>query len=128
MEAEIFALALSDVYTFGPTFRAENSNTSRHLAEFWMVEPEVAFCDLDGLASLAEDFLKYLFVYVLEHRPEDMEFFNKWFESTTIETLQGIVDSRFERITYTEAVNMLKASGESFGVSSGMGHRSPVGA
>ena len=114
LEAEIFALALSDVYTFGPTFRAENSNTSRHLAEFWMVEPEVAFCDLDGLASLAEDFLKYLFAYVLEHCPEDMEFFNKWFESTTIETLQAIVDSRFERITYTEAVNMLKASGESF--------------
>ena len=114
LEAEIFALALSDVYTFGPTFRAENSNTSRHLAEFWMVEPEVAFCDLDGLASLAEDFLKYLFAYVLEHCPEDMEFFNKWFEATTIETLQAIVDSRFERITYTEAVDMLKASGESF--------------
>ena len=67
LEAEIFALALSDVYTFGPTFRAENSNTSRHLAEFWMVEPEVAFCDLEGLATLAEDFLKYLFSYVLEH-------------------------------------------------------------
>ncbi len=114
LEAEIFALALSDVYTFGPTFRAENSNTSRHLAEFWMVEPEVAFCDLDGLASLAEDFLKYLFSYVLEHCPEDMEFFNRWFESTTIDTLQAIVDSRFERITYTEAVDMLKASGESF--------------
>ena len=114
LEAEIFALALSDVYTFGPTFRAENSNTARHLAEFWMVEPEVAFCDLDGLASLAEDFLKYLFSYVLEHCPEDMEFFNKWFESTTVETLQAIVDSKFERITYTEAVDMLKASGEDF--------------
>ena len=114
LEAEIFALALSDVYTFGPTFRAENSNTSRHLAEFWMVEPEVAFCDLEGLATLAEDFLKYLFSYVLEHCHEDMEFFNKWFESTTIETLQSIVDSKFERITYTEAVDMLKASGESF--------------
>ena len=114
LEAEIFALALSDVYTFGPTFRAENSNTSRHLAEFWMVEPEVAFCDLDDLASLAEDFLKYLFSYVLEHCPEDMEFFNKWFEPTAIETLQGIVDSKFERITYTEAVDMLKASRESF--------------
>ena len=114
LEAEIFALALSDVYTFGPTFRAENSNTARHLAEFWMVEPEVAFCDLDGLASLAEDFLKYLFSYVLEHCPEDMEFFNKWFESTTVETLQTIVDSKFERITYTEAVTILKASGEDF--------------
>ena len=114
LEAEIFALALSDVYTFGPTFRAENSNTSRHLAEFWMVEPEVAFCDLDGLASLAEDFLKHLFSYVLEHCPEDMEFFNKWVEPTTIETLQGIADSKFERITYTEAVDMIKSSGESF--------------
>ncbi len=114
LEAEIFALALSDVYTFGPTFRAENSNTSRHLAEFWMVEPEVAFCDLDGLASLAEDFLKYLFSYVLEHCPEDMKFFNKWFEPTTVETLRSIVDSRFERITYTEAIDMLKASGENF--------------
>ena len=114
LEAEIFALALSDVYTFGPTFRAENSNTSRHLAEFWMVEPEVAFCDLEQLATLAEDFLKHLFAYVLEHCAEDMAFFNQWYEPTAIETLQAIVDSRFERITYTEAVDMLKNSGESF--------------
>ena len=114
LEAEIFALALSNVYTFGPTFRAENSNTSRHLAEFWMVEPEVAFCDLDGLADLAEDFLKSVFAYVLEHCPEDMEFFNRWYDKAAIETLNGIIESSFERITYTEAVRMLQASRESF--------------
>ena len=114
LEAEIFSLALSDVYTFGPTFRAENSNTSRHLAEFWMVEPEVAFCDLDDLADLAEDFLKYLFGYVLENCQEDMAFFNQWFESSAISTLEGIVASNFERLTYTEAINILRNSGESF--------------
>ncbi len=114
LEAEIFALALSNVYTFGPTFRAENSNTSRHLAEFWMVEPEVAFCELDGLAELAENFLKSIFSSVLERCPEDMEFFNRWYDDTTIATLRGIVDSDFERITYTEAVDLLQKSGETF--------------
>ena len=114
LEAEIFALALSDVYTFGPTFRAENSNTSRHLAEFWMVEPEVAFCDLDGLAELAEDFLKYIFGYALENCPEDMAFFNQWYDKSTIATLEGIINSSFERLTYTEVVRLLESSGESF--------------
>ena len=114
LEAEIFAQALTDVYTFGPTFRAENSNTSRHLAEFWMVEPEVAFCDLDGLAELAEEFLKYIFGYVLENCPEDMAFFNQWYDKTAIATLEGIVNSSFERLTYTEAIDLLKDSGESF--------------
>ena len=114
LEAEIFALALADVYTFGPTFRAENSNTSRHLAEFWMVEPEVAFCDLDGLAELAEDFLKYIFAYMLEHCGEDMAFFNQWYDKSAVSTLEGVVNSSFERVTYTEAVEILKASGESF--------------
>ena len=114
LEAEIFALALSNVYTFGPTFRAENSNTSRHLAEFWMVEPEVAFCELSGLAELAEDFLKYLFSHVLENCTEDMEFFNRWYNEETISNLERIINSRFERITYTEAVDMLLNSGESF--------------
>ena len=114
LEAEIFALALSDVYTFGPTFRAENSNTSRHLAEFWMVEPEVAFCQLDGLAELAEDFLKHLCRHVLDNCREDMEFFNKWHDDTTIATLESIADSQFERISYTEAVDLLQKSGESF--------------
>ena len=114
LEAEIFALALSDVYTFGPTFRAENSNTSRHLAEFWMVEPEVAFCDLDGLADLAEDFLKYIFSYALDTCPEEIEFFNQWYDKSTIATLEGIINSSFEWLTYTEAVALLKSSGESF--------------
>jgi len=114
LEAEIFALALSDVYTFGPTFRAENSNTSRHLAEFWMVEPEVAFCDLEGLSDLAEEFLKYVFSYVLENCEEDMAFFNQWFDQSAIATLEGIVNSSFERLTYTEAVDILKSSGENF--------------
>ena len=114
LEAEVFAMALSNVYTFGPTFRAENSNTSRHLAEFWMVEPEVAFCELDGLAELAEDFLKYIFSYVLDNCSEDMEFFNRWYNEETISNLTNIVNSPFERVTYTEAVDMLIGSGESF--------------
>jgi len=114
LEAEIFALAMTDVYTFGPTFRAENSNTSRHLAEFWMVEPEVAFCDLDGLAELAEDFLKYVFSAALDKCPEDMAFFNQWYDNTAISTLEGIINSSFERLTYTEAIKLLETSGETF--------------
>ncbi len=114
LEAEIFAQAISDVYTFGPTFRAENSNTSRHLAEFWMVEPEVAFCDLDGLANLAEEFLKYVFRYVLDRCSQDLAFFNQWHNQTVISTLEDIVSSNFERITYTEAVDLLEKSGEKF--------------
>ena len=114
LEAEIFAQSMSDVYTFGPTFRAENSNTSRHLAEFWMVEPEVAFCDLDGLAQLAEDFLRYIFAHVLENCPEDMAFFNRFYDKELISTLEDIANSDFERMTYTEAVAALQGSGESF--------------
>lgn len=114
LEAETFALALSDVYTFGPTFRAENSNTSRHLAEFWMVEPEMAFCDLDGDMDCAEDFLKTIFSDVLTNCPHDMEFFNERIDKTVIETLKHIVDSKFERLTYTDAVKILEQSRESF--------------
>jgi asparaginyl-tRNA synthetase len=114
LEAEIGALALSRVYTFGPTFRAENSNTSRHLAEFWMVEPEVAFCDLAGLADLAEAFLKSVFRAVLERCPDDLAFFNERIDKTVIATLEHIIDAPFERLTYTEAVAILEASGESF--------------
>ena len=114
LEAENYALALSDVYTFGPTFRAENSNTSRHLAEFWMVEPEMAFCDLDGLCETAEDFLKHIFGYLLENCREDMDFFNQWVDKSAISTLEAIVGSSFERLTYTDAVDILRASGESF--------------
>ncbi len=114
LEAEIGALALSRVYTFGPTFRAENSNTSRHLAEFWMVEPEVAFCDLAGLADLAEDFLKHVFRGVMERCPDDLEFFNKRIDDTVLENLRHVIDTPFERITYSDAVELLTGSGESF--------------
>ena len=114
LEAEIFALALTDVYAFGPTFRAEHSNTSRHLAEFWMVEPEVAFCDLAGLAELAEEFLKFIFSYILENCAEDLEFFNQWYDKSAISTLEAIVNSSFERLTYSQAIDILARSGESF--------------
>jgi asparaginyl-tRNA synthetase len=114
LEAEIAALALTNVYTFGPTFRAENSNTSRHLAEFWMVEPEIAFCDLDANADLAEAFLKHVFEFVLSHCPDDMAFFNQRIDKTVIETIDHIVRTPFERITYTEAISILEGCGESF--------------
>jgi asparaginyl-tRNA synthetase len=114
LEAEIAALALSNVYTFGPTFRAENSNTSRHLAEFWMIEPEMAFCELDGNVDLAEEFLKHVFTRVLERCPDDMAFFNERIDKTVLETLNHIVETPFERITYTEAIKILERSGETF--------------
>ncbi len=114
LEAEVMAMALSDVYTFGPTFRAENSNTSRHLAEFWMVEPEMAFCDLTGDMDLAEAFLKYIFKFVLEKCPEDMEFFNQRIDKTVLETANNIIDNQFERVTYTEAVALLKKADKKF--------------
>ncbi|PZU91061.1 MAG: asparagine--tRNA ligase [Pseudanabaena sp.] len=114
LEAEIMATAFSNVYTFGPTFRAENSNTSRHLAEFWMIEPEVAFCDLEGDADLAEDFLKYIFNYVLETCPEDMEFFQERVSDQVMVNARKIVDQQFERITYTEAIAILEKSSKKF--------------
>jgi asparaginyl-tRNA synthetase len=114
LEAEIAALALTNVYTFGPTFRAENSNTSRHLAEFWMIEPEMAFCQIEGNMDLAEAFLKHIIRSVLERCPDDIEFFNTRIDKTVLETLNHIIDTPFERITYTEAVEILERSGESF--------------
>ena len=114
LESEIFACALGKAYTFGPTFRAENSNTSRHLAEFWMIEPEMAFYDLDDNMDLAERFLKRIFQDVLRRCPEDMEFFNLRIDKTVLETLRAIVGSQFVRLPYTEAVELLKASGEAF--------------
>jgi asparaginyl-tRNA synthetase len=114
LEAEIAALALTNVYTFGPTFRAENSNTSRHLAEFWMIEPEMAFCELDGNVDLAEDFLKHVFTRVLDRCPDDMAFFNERIDKTVLETLNHIIETPFERISYTEAVEILQRSGETF--------------
>lgn len=114
LEAEIYATALSNVYTFGPTFRAENSNTSRHLAEFWMVEPEMAFCTLEGNMTVAEEFLKTIFNDVLTNCGTDMEFFNERIDKTVIETLKGIVENDFVRLTYTEAVDILTKCGENF--------------
>jgi len=108
LQAEAYALALGSVYTFGPTFRAENSNTSRHLAEFWMIEPEMAFCDLDLDADTAEDFLKYVFARALENNADDMEFFAKFIDENAITRLEAILKSEFERITYTEAVSLLE--------------------
>ena len=114
LEAEIMAMAFTNVYTFGPTFRAENSNTSRHLAEFWMVEPEMAFCDLQGDQDLAESFLKYIFKAVLDDCTEDMEFFNERIDKTVLATAEGIVNHDFARITYTEAVDLLLKAGRTF--------------
>ncbi len=108
LEAETYACSLGSVYTFGPTFRAENSNTPRHLSEFWMVEPEAAFCDADDNADLAEDFLKHIFTSVLQRCDEDMEFFNKWIDKTVIETLTHVAGSDFVRLTYTEAIEILQ--------------------
>ena len=114
LEAEIGALALSNVYSFGPTFRAENSNTSRHLAEFWMVEPELAFCDLDGDVALAEAFLREVLARVLAEAADDMRFFDERIEKGVVATLEHVVASPFERLTYTEAVAVLERSGRSF--------------
>lgn len=114
LEAEIYALAMGDVYTFGPTFRAENSNTSRHLAEFWMVEPEMAFCDLEENADLAVEFLKQVFIHVLENCREDMEFFNRFIDSTCISTLEGLITRNFEILTYTEGVKILMKADRKF--------------
>ena len=107
LELETYACAMGKVYTFGPTFRAENSNTPRHLAEFWMVEPEMAFCDLAGDADLAEAFLKHVFGAVLQRCPEELEFFAKNVDPTVIDTLKQIVDSQFVRLTYTDAMDLL---------------------
>lgn len=111
LEAEIFALGFTKVYTFGPTFRAENSNTPRHLAEFWMVEPEMAFSDLEDNARLAEEFLKTIIRSVLENSREDLEFFNQRIENTLLETLDHVVESTFERISYAEAIEILANAG-----------------
>ena len=114
LEAEIFALAFRNVYTFGPTFRAENSNTARHASEFWMIEPEMAFTDLQGNMDVAEAMIKYVIRYVMENAPEEMEFFNRFIDKGLLDRLENIVSSDFVRITYTEAVDLLKKSGEKF--------------
>lgn len=114
LNVETYCMALSNVYTFGPTFRAENSNTSRHLAEFWMIEPEMAFCDLRGDQDLAEEFIKHLFRVLLNDCSEDMKFFNEFVDKTVIETLEHIVNSEFMRLTYTDAVDLLLKAPKKF--------------
>ncbi len=112
LNVETYCLALSKVYTFGPTFRAENSNTSRHLAEFWMIEPEIAFADLEDNAKLAEDFLKYIFRALLEERADDMAFFAQRIEKTAIERLEKFIEASFEHMDYTEAVEILRKAAD----------------
>lgn len=114
LNVECYAQALTRAYTFGPTFRAENSNTSRHLAEFWMIEPEVAFADLNDNATLAEDFLKYLFNAVLEERPDDMAFFTQRVDKQALERMESVINSDFERMEYSDAITILEKCGKSF--------------
>ncbi|MDR0694085.1 MAG: asparagine--tRNA ligase [Prevotellaceae bacterium] len=114
LEGELGAMALGEVYTFGPTFRAENSNTPRHLAEFWMIEPEMAFYDIHDNMNLAEDFIKYLVRYALEHCADDLKFLNDMYDKELLERLQGVVQTGFVRITYTEGIAILEQSGQQF--------------
>ncbi len=114
LEGETFAMAFRNIYTFGPTFRAENSNTARHASEFWMIEPEIAFADLKDNMKLAEAMIKYIINYVMENAPEEMAFFNSFVDKGLIERLNNIVNSDFGSITYTEAVDILKKSGKEF--------------
>lgn len=114
LEAEIFALAFRNVYTFGPTFRAENSNTARHASEFWMIEPEMAFAELTDYLDIAEDMIKYIINFVLEKAPEEMQFFNSFVDKTLLDRLDNIVSSDFGRVSYTEAVELLQKSGKEF--------------
>lgn len=108
LEGETFAMAFSKIYTFGPTFRAENSNTTTHLSEFWMIEPEIAFCDLDGLMDIEEDMLKYIITYVLEHGKDELEFLDSFVEKGLIEKLTKLVNSKFTRITHHDVIKLLK--------------------
>ncbi len=114
LEGELLATALGDIYTFGPTFRAENSNTSRHASEFWMIEPEMAWAEQEDNWDLAEDFLKELFRFALKECADEMAFFGQWVDKTVRETLEGVINSEFERLSYTEAVKILEASGQKF--------------
>ncbi len=121
LEGELGALSLGDIYTFGPTFRAENSNTPRHLAEFWMIEPEMAFYDLSDNMDLAEDFVKYLIRYALDNCIEDLEFLNNMIDNGLLERLKFVVENEFVRMTYTEAISILTASGEKWDYPVGWG-------
>jgi asparaginyl-tRNA synthetase len=121
LSAEMFALALGDVYTFGPTFRAENSNTRRHVAEFWMVEPEMAFCDLEGNMDLGEELIRKLTTYAMEACTDDLELFGKWVDKTLMATLENIAQSDYIRLPYREAVEILSQSGQKFEYDIGFG-------
>ncbi len=114
LNGETFAMAFRNIYTFGPTFRAENSNTTRHAAEFWMIEPEMAFADLDDLLRVEEDMLKYIISYVLEHAPEEMAFFNQFVDKGLLDRLNNVLSNEFGRITYTEAVELLQQYNDQF--------------
>ncbi len=114
LNGETYAMAFKNIYTFGPTFRAENSNTTRHAAEFWMIEPEIAFADLEDDMILAESMLKYIIRYVLEHAPEEMQFFNQFVDKGLLERLNHVVDSDFAHVTYTEAIEILEKNNENF--------------
>ena len=114
LNGETFAMAFRNIYTFGPTFRAENSNTTRHAAEFWMIEPEMAFADLTDNMQVAEDMLKYVIRYVLEHAPEEMAFFNSFIDKGLLDRLNGVLHSEFAHVTYTEAIGLLEKNNENF--------------
>ena len=114
LNAETYAMAFRNVYTFGPTFRAENSNTGKHAAEFWMVEPEICFADLKGDMDMAEDMIKYIFSYVLEHCPEEMAFFNNFIDKGLLDRLQNVINSEFGRISYTDAIKELEKANDEF--------------
>ena len=114
LNGETYAMAFRNIYTFGPTFRAENSNTTRHAAEFWMIEPEMVFADLEDNMDVAEDMLKYIINYVLEHAPEEMNFFNQFVDKGLLERLHGVVSAEFGRVTYTEAIKLLEEHNDEF--------------
>merc|ERR1712078_88754 len=126
LAVENFACAMSDVYTFGPTFRAENSNTSRHLAEFWMIEPEICFANLDDVMDLTEDYVKYCLRYVLENNADDIEFFNAWVDKGLKERLLNVAEKPVVRITYTEAINILLEHSKSKKVKFTVDKKNPV--
>lgn len=114
LNGETYAMAFRNIYTFGPTFRAENSNTTRHAAEFWMIEPEMAFADLDDNMALAEGMLKYIIRYVLEHAPEEMNFFNQFVDKGLLDRLHGVLNSEFGHVTYTDAIGILEKNNDNF--------------
>ena len=114
LNGETYAMAFKNIYTFGPTFRAENSNTTRHAAEFWMIEPEMAFADLEDDMMIAESMIKYIIKYVLENAPEEMAFFNNFIDKGLIERLEGVVNSEFGHVTYTEAIEILEKNNDKF--------------